>query len=220
MRSVTATLTLAALGLALVSPVSAATVPGSPSADFRAVAAGPAITPDARRMADRVTASGDNGGAPFLIVDKRAALLFAFDGDGGLVAGAAVLLGLAGGDDAPADIGSRPLSRIGPADRITPAGRFVASQGLNLQGKTVLWIDYDAALSLHIVVTVPSDRRRERLASATASDNRISFGCINVAADVYAGVIGPLFSTNIGVVYILPEVRTVAEVFAGMGVAR
>jgi hypothetical protein len=208
-------LVLAALGLVPASPAGAGDTVGPSSASPGVGESWPVLTPDARRLAAWVTGAGDNGAAPFLIIDKRAAAVFAFDREGGLVAGAPALLGLARGDVSPPDIGSRPLSRIGPADRITPAGRFVASQGVNLQGKSVLWIDYDEALSLHPVVTAtPADRRRERLASATASDNRISYGCVNVAPGFYAGVVGPLFATGVGVVYILPEVRSIEEVFA------
>ena len=169
---------------------------------------------NAKTFAAWVVRTNDHGGAPFLVIDKVDAMALAYDRDGRLMARSPVLLGLARGDVAPSDIGHRPLAAIGPADRITPAGRFEASQGLNLAGRKVLWIDYEGALSLHPVITTSaSDRRRERLASATASDNRISYGCINVPPEFYAGVIAPLFTTNIGIVYILPDTRSITDVF-------
>ncbi len=79
----------------------------------------------------------------------------------------------------------------------------------------MLWVDYAAAISLHRVVTSnPKERRLQRLASATPLDNRISYGCINVPAAFYDGVVRPAFSRSSGVVYILPEVRPVGSVFA------
>lgn len=158
--------------------------------------------------------TADNQGLPFLIVDKINAQVFAFDREGRLIAGAPVLLGLAPGDISPPDIGDRPLSAIRPGERITPAGRFLASMGENLGGKGILWIDYNAALSLHPVITTrAADRRLERLATATAEDNRISYGCINVPARFYTDIVESAFRGTTGVVYILPEHGSLADVF-------
>lgn len=171
-------------------------------------------SPAARQLTAWVLGTADNQGLPFVIVDKVGARVFAFDRAGRMLGVAPVLLGLAHGDISPPGIGDRPLSAIGPADRITPAGRFLASMGENLGGKGILWIDYAAALSLHPVVTTrAADRRLQRLATATPDDNRISYGCINVPADFYEGVVQPAFHGTTGVVYILPETRSLAEVF-------
>ena len=76
-------------------------------------------------------------------------------------------------------------------------------------------MDYDLALSLHRVITGNvKDRRRQRLASSTPLDNRISYGCINVPVDFYDKLIMPAFDGTTGVVYILPETRMIEEVFA------
>lgn len=189
-----------------------------------ALAAEPAASPavlaladassDAREVTAWVLETADNRGLPFLIVDKINARVLAFDREGRLLGAEPVLLGLAHGDVSPPGIGDRPLSAIRPEERITPAGRFLASKGENLGGKGILWIDYDAALSLHPVVTTrAADRRLQRLATATASDNRISYGCINVSARFYADVVQPTFNGTTGVVYILPETQSLAEVF-------
>ena len=58
------------------------------------------------------------------------------------------------------------------------------------------------------------DDRAGRLASATPDDNRISYGCVNVPARFYDGVIKPLFTGTVGIVYILPETRPLRSVFA------
>ena len=162
-----------------------------------------------------VLETADNQGLPFVIVDKVNAQVLAFDREGRLLGAAPVLLGLAPGDVSPAGIGDRPLSGIAPRDRITPAGRFIASMGENLGGKGILWIDYDAALSLHPVITTrAADRRLQRLATDTPLDNRISYGCINVPAKFYEEIVQPAFNGTTGIVYILPEVVSLAEVFS------
>ncbi len=167
-----------------------------------------------RKVADWILASGDNARMPYLIVDKVNARVFGFDA-GGIFRGAApALLGLARGDDNPPGIGDRKLSLITPAERITPAGRFVAGLGENLVGHSVLWVDHGSALSLHRVVKgTPAERRLARLATATALDNRISYGCINVPVAFYDRIIGTIFERTPGIVYVLPETRSLHDVF-------
>lgn len=205
MRNAAAWLCLVALG---AGAVPARAEPGSEVAP-----------PDVRQLADWALASGDSLGLPFMIVDKRDARVLAFDAEGRLRAAAPALLGLAAGDNAPADIGTRKLADIAPAERITPAGRFVARLGRDLK-EDVLWVDYAAALSLHRVVKgKPAERRAQRLASPTADDNRISYGCINVPAAFYDGVVRPLFAPANGIVYILPEATPIQEAIPGFAPA-
>jgi hypothetical protein len=180
------------LTVAIQAPARANTLPDPASADVR-------------RLVDWVIESGDTHGLPFLVVDKVNARVFAFGADGSLRGTAAVLLGLATGDVSPPGIGSRKLADISSADRITPSGRFEAHLGRDLT-TDVLWVDYDAALSLHRVVKgTPAEHRAARLASPTAQDNRISYGCINVPAAFYETFVLPLFQLANGIVYILPE---------------
>ena len=169
---------------------------------------------EARAVADWVARSGDSQGMPFAIVDKVQARVFVFHADARLQGAAPALLGLAIGDDAVPGIGQRPLSGIRPEERTTPAGRFVASLDVNLQGVELLWVDYDGAIAMHRVVTShPKERRLERLATATPLDNRISYGCINVPATFFDSVVRPAFAGTQGIVYVLPETRPAREVF-------
>lgn len=169
---------------------------------------------DARRLADWVVDSGDNRGMPFALIDKIDAKVFVFDSDGRLRGAAPVLLGLAKGDESIPDIGDKKLSEIRPEERTTPAGRFVASMGNNANNKDVLWVDYKEAISLHRVVTSnPGERRLERLASPNPTDRRISYGCINVPADFFDGVVKPSFTGTSCMVYILPETHHLNETF-------
>jgi len=170
---------------------------------------------EARQVIDWVAATGDNHGMPFVIVDKKAAEVFVFDGHGQLLGATPVLLGLARGDDSAPGIGDRPLSQIRPDERTTPAGRFVASLGYGLGKQDILWVDYKTALALHRVLGANSrEHRLERLAAASPLDRRITFGCINVPTRFYDRVVQPAFTGTSGVVYILPEIKSIAEVFA------
>ena len=176
-------------------------------------------TAEARHLADWVVDSGDSKSMPFVIVDKKEAMVFVFDAHGHLRGAAPALLGSARGDDAVAGIGKRALSSILPAERTTPAGRFVAALGRNLHGKEIIWVDYDSAISMHPVVTTNAgERRLQRLATPTPLDNRISYGCINVPAQFFSAVLHPAFTGTNGVVYVLPETRSVSQVFTSYAV--
>ena len=171
---------------------------------------------EAKRMVGWVISTGDNRGMPFVIVDKKQTKVFVFDAAGRLLGDTPVLLGLARGDDSAPGVGDKKLSDIRPDERTTPAGRFVASLGYGLGKQDILWVDYASALALHRVLPAGSrERRLQRIASVSPQDRRITFGCINVPTAFYDAVIHPAFIRTSGVVYILPEIKTIAEVFSG-----
>ena len=171
---------------------------------------------DARQLADWIVDAGDNQGKQFVVLDKKNARLFVFDA-GGLIRGdAPVLLGSARGDHTVPGIGNKKLSAVRPQERTTPAGRFVAAMGRNFRGEEVVWVDYDSAVSMHPVIRTPD--RLQRLGSATSKNKRVSYGCINVPAAFYSTVVMPAFAEGEGIVYVLPEVRSVREVFGSYDV--
>ncbi len=175
---------------------------------------------DMRHVADWVADSRDNRGMAFVIVDKKNTAVFVFDADAKLRAATPVLLGGARGDDSVPGIGSRPIDQVRPEERTTPAGRFIGERGTNAIGEDVVWVDYDAAVSMHRVRTTnPAEHRLERLATPTTSDNRISYGCINMPVAFYETYIRPTFATQRAVVYVLPDVKPVAQVFGSYDVA-
>jgi hypothetical protein len=166
---------------------------------------------DARHLADWVVDSGDNLGKAFVIIDKIEARVFVFDAGGRIRGAAPALLGSARGDHTVPGIGERKLSAVRPEERTTPAGRFVAAIGQSSRGEDVVWVDYDAAVSLHRVIR--TQNRLQRLSTPTPKDKRVSYGCINVPAAFYDTVVSPAFSGTEGIVYVLPEIRSVREVF-------
>jgi len=173
------------------------------------------VSPDAREVADWALRTGDPGGMPFAILDKRGAKVFVFGRDGRMLGATPVLLGAAPGDDTVPGIGSRPIAEVRPEERTTPAGRFVSQPGTNAISEDVVWVDYGAAVSMHRVRTIePRERRLERLASPTPDDNRISYGCINVPVVFFETVIWPVLGAGRAVVYVLPETRALHQVFA------
>ena len=178
------------------------------------------VSADARLLADWVAASRDNASAEFVIIDKKDARVYVFDARARLLASTAVLLGGAQGDDSVPGIGSRPIAEVRPEERTTPAGRFVAESGRNAGGEEVVWVDYDAAVSMHRVrATNPKERRLERLATPTPDDNRISYGCINVPVAFFETFIHPAFAGHRALVYVLPEVKSLQQVFGVHDVA-
>ena len=167
-----------------------------------------------------IRATRNHHGQPFAIIDKKAAMLHVFDAAGMPRGSSPVLLGLAVGDDSVPGIGQRKMADIKPSERTTPAGRFASEPGANLQGEDIVWIDYDAAVSMHRVrASNQADRRLERLATPTADDNRISYGCVNVPAAFYDAQIQPVFGVQPAVIYVLPETRSVRAVFNISGLA-
>lgn len=199
-----------------VPPAAAALQAGAPqqttprTADF----GGEPASNEAREVANWVVSSGDNRKLFFVILDKINTKVFVFEPSGKLRSATPVLIGAARGDDSVDGIGGRPIAEVQPQERTTPAGRFLAEPGRNATGEDVVWVDYEAAVSMHRVRTLePKERRLERLASPTTEDNRISYGCINMPVAFFEDVLKPAFNASYGVVYVLPEVKPLAEVF-------
>ncbi|WCM25416.1 hypothetical protein NDN01_15260 [Sphingomonas sp. QA11] len=213
---------LALAGFALTDPApaqhakrvqaSGSTVPQPVVTEDEGVAGQSAAT---MRVADWIAASADNGALPYLIIDKNAASLLLFDAKGKALAKVPVLIGVAVGDDASPGIGSKNLAEIGPAEKTTPAGRFLAKYGLAAGRQKVLWVDYATSVALHPIPkgASPKERRRQRMLSPTPDDNRITFGCINVPMAFYNKSLRPLFQKKGGYVYILPDTKPLEAVF-------
>jgi hypothetical protein len=220
-RSFSSFAALALCAAALGWPTAAAAAEQQPLraaklADLR----GEAVSTDVHHIAHWAVDSGDPGGLPFVIVDKRDSRVYVFDADGRLRGATAALVGAARGDETVPGIGKRAIANILPEERTTPAGRFTAVMGQGPKGEDILWVDHDSGLALHRVVTgVPQERRLQRLQSKVPGERRITYGCINVPVAFYEAVVRPTFSGTRGIVYILPEVRKPQELFGSYEVA-
>lgn len=209
---------------ALALPALALIVPAAGAAPVRkakpqAVAVAPAaplpLSVGAARVADWVAGSQDNHALPYIIIDKLTASLAMFDGKGKPLGQVPVLIGVAVGDEATPGIGSKNLAEIGPAEKTTPAGRFLAKFGRPIGKERILWVDYATSVALHPIPpgAPKKERRRERMLSPAYDDNRITFGCINVPLAFYSKTVRPLFQRKGGYVYILPDTKPIEAVF-------
>jgi hypothetical protein len=182
--------------------------PGT-TADLR----GQRASRDVRRFANWVAVSNDNGPHAFAILDKKQAKVFLFGPDARLRAATPALLGAAHGDDTVPGIGDKPLKDVKPEEKTTPAGRFVAEVGeSSSRGEDVVWVDYEAAVSMHRIIKVPE--RLKAMATPSVKDNRLSFGCINLPDAFYEGQLRPAIDRWGLIVYVLPETRPLEQTFA------
>jgi len=204
-------------GLALIVPAAAGAHPSKPVKAQPHSKTASAIVPSeaATRVAKWVATSNDNDSLPWAVVDKAHAALFLFAPDGKALGAVPVLIGIAIGDEASPGVGDKKLADLGPAEKTTPAGRFLAKFGMPVAGHRVLWVDYATSVALHPIPkdASPKEHRRARMLSPTSEDNRITFGCINVPKAFYNHVLSPLFRKKGGYVYVLPDTEPLEQVF-------
>lgn len=147
----------------------------------------------------------DNQKLPYAVIDKSYSGVYVFDDKGKFIAAGPVLLGIAKRDRIDPKTLNYKLSQITPDKRVTPSGRYRSFLGKDRRGKELLWVDYQYAIAIHPVADVRGQNRKTRLKTKTHSDNRITWGCINVDPELFKNVITPLFQERGGMVYVLPE---------------
>ena len=192
--------TVAAVSMALAVSLGTNVVISQPAeaATSLTPAAGEVVmTSAAKATLDHINETSDNGGRPFIIADKKAGKLYLMNAEGKVV------------DTTPALFG-RDTSDAARTDRATGAGKY----DLTYSRDQRLPSGYEGSVqsfdtgrngetfAIHRVIDVKGENRSGRLASATAHDNRITHGCINVPAEFYNqhldGELG-------AVLYVLPE---------------
>lgn len=172
------------------------------------------ITREVKNLTEWVIHAEDNQKLPFIVIDKKAAMVFVYESDGRLMTSTPALLGVIIGDDTIEGVGQKKNSEILLHERITPAGRFRADLGYDINKADLLWLDYDSGISIHVVVTSKvTERRLQRLMSNESADRRITYGCINVSNQFYYSVIQKNFKNTSVIVYILPEIHSIQKVF-------
>jgi hypothetical protein len=206
-------LAFASFGVASAKDADAKEAAAKPAAAVDQLPPDQEVSDTVTELAGWVVASRDSEGYPFAIMDKAAAQVLVFGGDGRLRGAAPALFGSAVGDHTAPGIAGLALRAIPGRDRTTPAGRFVGGFGPSIDAGRVLWVDYDSSISLHPTATgVKAEKRPERLASPSPDDNRITHGCINVSPEFYEQVVRPTFERG-GLFYILPDKASLAETF-------
>ncbi|MBI5279272.1 MAG: L,D-transpeptidase [Burkholderiales bacterium] len=171
---------------------------------------------DSQQLLRWVTATRDHQGLPFAIVDKKQARIHVYNARGQLAGTSSVLVGATWGDHTVPGVGARAQQgAVRTDERTTPAGRFVSQPGTNLTGEHVVWVDYASAFAIHRLRPGRShDARLKKLASETPRDNRASLGCVIVPVDFYQDVVQRVLGSGKAVVYVMPETRSLADMFA------
>ena len=152
----------------------------------------------------------------FMVADKPNGMLHIFKEDGSHALSDPTLYGKDKGDVLAA------VSSLEGGPKITPAGKFTMKESpADYAGGTSLILmeskDYTGYIAVHAADTsTPSENRLGRLATPSAEDNRISYGCINTKHDTFINEIKPNISKlDGGMMFILPESEEkAAEMFA------
>lgn len=164
---------------------------------------------------------GDND---FIMIDKALGEIIVFR-DGKPAWAGAALTGRSPLDSYTANILALPESHKFTTDeKITPAGRFTVRRTLDDEEGTVFELDEVHGngwyLALHKVWTgIPSEHRKERLASANPADRHITFGCINVSAETMRYLTTHLPKKEKTPLYVLPMDQALTASLLEMGKA-
>jgi hypothetical protein len=151
----------------------------------------------------------------FLVADKQAGKIYYYDKEAGGAVSAPALYG-----KLTSDIYDNEYydSKQSPPSYITPTGVFklrkymTAQLSTPLESMQVYVPGKEVVLAIHRVYRKsPGQRRLDRLASPTPTDNKISNGCINVPDDFYNKYIENIPTGTL--LYVLPETRAGIEKF-------
>jgi hypothetical protein len=175
---------------------------------------------DVVHVANWVSYTRNNQKKAFVVIDKKQARMYLFEPTGKLKSTTPVLLGRAVGDVIPPGTASKAISQLKEDEKTTPAGRYLAKPGKNAKGANVIWVDYNAAISMHRLLKVGKEMRHERMATPDVADNRISNGCVNVPEAFYDKILYPDVVKKGAYVYVLPETRTPQQLFGSYDVAK
>ena len=159
-----------------------------------------AATPTETAVVQNIVGQNDNQGKQFIVADKQAGTLTMYTASGQQITSTPALFGKAAGDSV--------------SSKNTPSGRFetkqanVSTEGYGGSAQVLTQNGQNLQLggssyAIHRVYTkYASENRQGRLDTPTATDNRISLGCINVPVDFYDTYLN---SDQATVVYVMPE---------------
>lgn len=174
------------------------------------------MSPTAQAVYSAMAPVAMKSGKWFMVADKPNGMLHIFKEDGSHALSDPTLYGKDKGDVLDA------VSSLEGGPKITPAGKFTMKESpAEYAGGTSLILmeskDYTGYIAVHAADTsTRSENRLGRLASKTAEDNRISYGCINTKHDTFINEIKPNISKlDGGMMFILPEAEDqAAKMFA------
>lgn len=159
-----------------------------------------AATPTETAVVQNIVGRSDNQGKQFIVADKQAGTLTMYTASGQQITSTPALFGKTKGDSV--------------SSKNTPSGRFetkqanVSTEGYGGSAQVLTENGQNLQLggssyAIHRVYTkYASENRQGRLDTPTATDNRISLGCINVPVDFYDTYLN---SDQDTVVYVMPE---------------
>ena len=159
-----------------------------------------AATPTETAVVQNIVSQNDSQGKQFIVADKQAGTLTMYTALGQQITSTPALFGKTKGD--------------GVSSKNTPSGRFetkqanVSTEGYGGSAQVLTQNGQNLQLggssyAIHRVYTkYASENRQGRLDTPTATDNRISRGCINVPVDFYDTYLN---SNQDAVVYVMPE---------------
>ena len=174
------------------------------------------MSPTAQAVYSAMAPVAMKSGKWFMVADKPNGMLHIFKEDGSHALSDPTLYGKDRGDVLAA------VSSLEGGPKITPAGKFTMKESpAEYAGGTSLILmeskDYTGYIAVHAADTsTPSENRLGRLATPSAEDNRISYGCINTKHDTFINQIKPNISKlDGGMIFILPETQeAAAQMFA------
>jgi len=183
-----------------------------PAQRLRAELGGVAASADVRMVSDWIMRKNKHKGRPFIVVDKKGGMLFAFEANGHLLAGSPGLFGAMHSDVLTTAQAAKSIDDVGESDKITPAGVFRGEAYKSPSyGNAVRFARY-ANSNLLIHRAFNSERMR-LLKSPTLSDRRITYGCINVPPAFMDHVLVTHFGGE-STVFVLPENQSARSFFS------
>jgi hypothetical protein len=155
------------------------------------------------------------GDSTFILVDKARGKLFVFE-NGRPIFTSAALTGSSLADRLPYDALGKTIAEASDLRyRVTPAGRFTVSPGLDRTYGNTLDINEihgrNWIIAIHLA---PSQRREARLASTLDGDKHATEGCINVDANTMRALTRLLATRRSTPLYIIPnDERMITQFF-------
>lgn len=160
-----------------------------------------AATPTETAVVQNIVSQNDNQGKQFIVADKQAGTLTLYTPQGQQITSTPALFGKATGDSISINnatpSGRYDMNLIDGA-KIDGKGYGSSAQALSVNGR----LQENNAGNVAIHRVLPIENRQAKLDSATATDNRVSHGCINVPSSFYDIHLDRQQDT---VVYVMPE---------------